>query len=329
MQRIVGLGLTTGACLIAALAAAIGWGGPSTPPRMDSISQPFRWVDWSGMPSPRRYAARDGAQLAYRAYLPPAGRAGRAGQGSVVLVHGSSANGRSMHVMAKALAASGYAAYALDIRGHGDSGVRGRIDYVGQLEDDLQDFLAAIQPAQPATLAGFSAGGGFALRFAASERQALFSNYLLLSPFLGQDAPNYRPDSGGWVRIGLPRILGLMALNTVGIHAFDDLVVTRFALSDADVEAARLTPAYSFALARNFRPEAHYRSSIRAVRQPVRVLAGEADEAFHAQRLAGIFLAEGQPWPVTLVPGIGHIGLTLDSAAIAATLDALNALARH
>ena len=31
------------------------------------------------------------------------------------------------------------------------------------------------------------------------DRQKLFSNYLLLSPFIGQTAPTYRPNSGGWV----------------------------------------------------------------------------------------------------------------------------------
>jgi pimeloyl-ACP methyl ester carboxylesterase len=40
-----------------------------------------------------------------------------------------------MHELAKAFAAAGYAAYALDIRGHGDSGDKGKIAYVGQLED--------------------------------------------------------------------------------------------------------------------------------------------------------------------------------------------------
>ena len=37
--------------------------------------------------------------------------------------------------------------------------------------------------AQPSTLAGFSSGGGFVLRFAGSPRQELFSNIFLLFPW--------------------------------------------------------------------------------------------------------------------------------------------------
>src|SRR5207253_5450712 len=133
-----------------------------------------------------------GTKLAFRAY--PA--AGGAVKGSVVLLHGSSASSSSMHLMAKGFAAAGYAAYALDIRGHGKSGTKGHIAYIGQLEDDLEDFVHSTKLAQPSTLAGFSSGGGFVLRFAGSPRQELFSNYLLLSPWISQDAATLRPGSG-------------------------------------------------------------------------------------------------------------------------------------
>ncbi|MDM0115580.1 alpha/beta fold hydrolase [Variovorax sp. J22R133] len=316
MKLIALLGTLLIAACLACIGAAIAWGGPGTPPAMGSINDPFKTVDWSGMPPIWRYTARDGAALAYRVYR-PAAEAG----GSVVLVHGSSARGSSMHVMAKAFAAAGFAAYTLDMRGHGDSGAKGQIAYVGQLEDDVEDFVKAVRPASPSTLAGFSAGGGFALRFAASDRQALFANYLLLAPFLGQDAPNYRPGSGGWVSVGVPRAMAILSLNAVGIHAFDKLPITRFALNDE--AKVMLTPEYGFALAQNFRPERDYRASIRAVRQPMRVVAGLDDEAFYSDRLAGIFHAAEKDVPVTLVAGVGHIPLTLDAAPIAAAVDAV------
>jgi len=46
------------------------------------------------------------------------------------------ARSTSMHSLAKDLSTAGYEAYALDIRGHGESGEKGRVAYVGQLEDD-------------------------------------------------------------------------------------------------------------------------------------------------------------------------------------------------
>jgi alpha-beta hydrolase superfamily lysophospholipase len=306
--------------LVAVLGAAIAFGGPTDPPVMASINEPFRHVDFSDLPAPSQFVARDGAALSYRAYPGGTGVA----RGGVVLVHGSSGSGTSMHVLAKALAAAGYAAYALDIRGHGASGSKGQIAYIGQLEDDLADFMHAVNVARPATLAGFSSGGGFVLRFAGSARQDQFQSCLLLSPYLTHTAPTYRPDSGGWVKVGVPRIVALTFLNAVGIGAFNDLLVTRFALSD-DARKV-LTPAYSFALASNFAPQPDYAENIRTVRLPCAVLAGDKDEAFHADRFAAVFREQGKDWPVTLLPGIGHIALTLDPGALAAVVKALDGL---
>jgi len=305
----------------ASLLAAIAFGGPGEPAPMASINDPFRGLDYSDMPPLSRFKARDGSDLAFRAYAPKLDAGAATAKGSVVLVHGSSAQGNSMHVLARAFAAAGFAAYALDIRGHGGSGTKGQIDYIGQLEDDLQDFMLKVRPAAPATLTGFSAGGGFVLRVAASQRQDLFAQYLLLSPFISQDAPTYRADSGGWVKVGLPRIVAITLLDALGIKAFNDLPVTRFALNDA--AKAFLTPQYSYALAQNFRPKRDYRASIRGISRPMEILAGRDDEAFYAERFAQVFEAEGKPIPVTLLPGVGHIALTLDATAVQAAVAAV------
>ena len=163
--------------LVAALGLTVALGGPSDLPPLASINNPFKSVDFSDLPPTRVFAARDGTNLAFRAY-PATGTV----KGSVALVHGSSADSSSLHVMAKGFAATGYAAYALDMRGQGQSGVKGQIAYVGQLEDDVADFARAAKPALLSTLGGFSSGGGFVLRFAGSRQQRLFSHYLLLPP---------------------------------------------------------------------------------------------------------------------------------------------------
>ncbi|MEN9533292.1 MAG: hypothetical protein RIQ83_2516 [Pseudomonadota bacterium] len=312
---LLSLGLVT-------LVAALLFGGPSPAPEMASINDPFKTLDWSGMPSPARYKARDGAKLAYRHYAP----AGKDVRGSVVLVHGSSANGQSMHKMASAFAQAGYDAYALDIRGHGASGQRGTIAYIGQLEDDLEDFAAAVAPSKPATLAGFSSGGGFVLRVAGGSRQTLFDNYLLLSPYLGPTAANYRPNSGGWVSVGIPRLIALSILNGFHVSALNHLTVLNFALNDE--AKALLTPSYSFNLAANFQPERDYQQNLRNVQRPCAVIAGTDDEAFKTDQLEPELRALGIPWPVTLVPGISHIPLTLDSHALAAAVQAVGEMAQ-
>ena len=130
MKRLLVTILIVVAVLVAALGLAIALGGPGkAPPPMSSINDPFKNVDFSDLPEATYVTARDGTKLAFRAY--PA--AGGAVKGSVVLLHGSSASSSSMHLMAKGFAAAGYAAYTLDIRGHGKSGTKGHIAYIGQL----------------------------------------------------------------------------------------------------------------------------------------------------------------------------------------------------
>ena len=305
------------------IGASLVWGGPVRPPPLPGIAESFRSIPLDGLPSPSTYAGSDGTPLVYRAYRP-----NEEPKGSVTLVHGSSASGVSMHPLASALAAAGFLVFTLDMRGHGLSGVKGHIDHIGQLDDDLAAFVKAVQPPSPSTLAGFSSGGGFALRVAGGNRQELFGSYLLLSPFLSQAAPNQRPASGGWVSVGIPRIVALSVLNAVGISALNKLPVTAFALDDR--ARAILTPTYDFNLASNFRPRSDYSADIRSARAPRAVLAGSADEAFATRELAGIFRSDqDQGWTVQLLPGIGHASLILDATAIAAAVDVVRALQRR
>lgn len=311
------------ALIVLAIAGAIVFGGPKWPPPMASIGDPFQAVDFSAMPKPQTYRAADGSSLAYRRYY-PAGEGG--GRGSVVIVHGSSGSSASVHPLALAFAAAGYHAFALDIRGHGDSGPRGRIGYIGQLESDVESFVQAVQPPQPATLAGFSSGGGFVLRFAGGATQTLFHDYLLLAPFISQDAPNYRPGAGGWVDIGVPRVIALTVLNRLGVHQLNDLPVTRFAVQPQS--KAVLTPEYSFLLAANFRPQRDFAANLQAVGQPCSIVAGSDDEVFDSHRLESIVHAVGRDWPVTLVPELGHIPLTLDPRGHRAAIVAVDGMRR-
>jgi non-heme chloroperoxidase len=303
--------------MVCAVAAAIAFGGPAQLPPMKSVSDPFKSVDFSDLPPIQRFSARDGAHLAYRAY----GQANAGGKGSVIIVHGSTSRSDSIHPLAKGFAQAGYIAYALDMRGHGESGEKGQVAYIGQLEDDVEDFLKASRPTGTKSLIGFSAGGGFALRFAADARRKLFDNYLLLSPFLSEDASTYRPASGGWVSTGVPRILGLIVLNRIGISSLNYLPVTAYALRPE--EQKLLTPRYSFALKMNFRPHNNYRADIAAATQPIEVLVGQNDDQFYPERFAPEFSIAGKEVPVSIVPATGHIELTLTPIAIQAAVDSI------
>ena len=310
--------VVAGAC---ALGLAVWLGGPKPIAPLASINAPFAHVDYSGLPGVQHYPARDGTALAYRHYAPATGGTGTGtATRRIVLVHGSSASSRSMHPMAQALAAAGFTVDALDMRGHGDSGTHGQAAYVGQLEDDLQDFMRAVPFAGPSTLLGFSSGGGFVLRFAGGARQELFDRYVLLSPFLRYNAPTLRPSNSGWASVGMPRMISLRVLNRLGVTAWNSLPVINFAL-DA---AARpfLTGSYSYSLATNFGPHDDYAADIRSAHAPMQLLAGTDDELMVADRYAATFAAAGKPVPVTLVPGAGHISLTLAPAALRSVVTA-------
>ena len=169
--------------------------------------------------------------------------------------------------------------------------------------------------------------GGFVLRVAASDMQTSFDSYLLLAPYLGHTAPNYIPNSGGWVSVGIPRIVALNALNVVGIRYWNDLPVVRFALTEQD--KSFLTPEYGFNLATNFAANSDYQADLLNAKGKVAILAGDADELLKSQELQGMVQSAGKDWPVQLLPGIGHIPLTLDPEAMKAIVDVTMQLHYH
>lgn len=308
----------------AGIAAALLFGGPKQTTPMPSINEAFKVLDYPDLAAIKRFTARDGTRLGYREY--PSARSSI--KGSIVLIHGSSANSISMHTLAKSFAQNDYLTYTLDIRGHGVSGIKGQIAYIGQLEDDLADFMQSVQFIGSKTLIGFSVGGGFALRFASGPRQKMFDHYLLLSPFIHQDAPTTRPNNGKWVTVGVPRIIALTLLNLFGMTAFNHLPVTAFAL---DTQAQTLlTAQYSYTLSQNFRPRYDYRGNIRALTQPLEILVGQNDETLYAEQFAGIFNPEGKTINVTLIENTGHVEITLSPQAIQASIAAVERLnAQH
>lgn len=311
--------------LIAAIAfaASLVFGGPKPLPPLRSIGDPFKGVSFDGMPALSYFTARDGAQLAYRRYE----TAVKGNElGSVMLVHGSSANSQSVHPLALSFVEAGYTVYAFDIRGHGKSGERGQVNYIGQLDDDLEDFVNATKPAKPRTLVGFSSGGGFALRVASSPRGVQFDNFLLMAPYIHHMAiTNRSGDSAGWASVGVPRLVSLIMLNRVGVRYFNDLPVLNFAVTDSP--RADLVRQYSYALAVSFQPLNDYRAGIRSISRPTEVIAGGDDELFFADKYRPLFDEAGRnDIQVTVVPATGHINLTLSTAGRAAAVAAVRRL---
>jgi alpha-beta hydrolase superfamily lysophospholipase len=286
-------------------------------PELTSVSKAARAVDRSTMPPLQRFSARDGTELAYRHY--PA--RGVASERIAILVHGSSGSSTSVHALADALAARGVETYVPDIRGHGGSGTRGDIGYLGQLENDLADLVAVVRktsPNQPLTLLGHSAGGGFALRVASSPIQNLFARTVLLAPYLGYDAPTNRPDSGGWASPDIPRYLALAALRRVGIECCDALPTLGFAVPSNS--EWMLAPTYSYRLMRNFATRG-YKDDLAAVTKPLTLIAGADDELMQADKYADAVHAVAPSVDVKLIEGVDHMGIVSNIRAVSTIAD--------
>jgi pimeloyl-ACP methyl ester carboxylesterase len=308
---------------ICVLAGMIAFGTQSTPPPLASISAPFRHVDFSDLPPLQTISARDGSALAYRAYLaePRAGEPERV----VIAIHGSSAHSASMHLLAKALRAAGLTVYTPDLRGHGATGRPGDIDYPQQLDDDLTDLVAAVRKLHPQArlvLLGFSSGGGFALHTAAMASGAAFERAVLLAPVLGPRAPTARPGGDAWAAPYLPRIIALLLLNKIGIHAFDGLPTLAFAIEPGN--PAKLTPVYSFRLMQAF-GTLDYAADLRAAHPRLTILVGSEDELFYADRFAPAVQAVRADVPVGILPGLGHLQMITDPRAVTPIVAAVRA----
>lgn len=286
-------------------------------PELTSISQSARAVDRSSMPPLSRFSARDGTELAYRHYPARGPSTGKI----AILVHGSSGSSVAVHALADALAARGVETYAPDIRGHGGSGSRGDIGFIGQLENDMADLVALVRktsPTDPLTLLGHSSGGGFALRIASSPIQDLFARTVLLAPYLGYDAPTNRPASGGWANADIPRFFGLMALRRLGIDCCKSLPTLAFAVPANSAKI--LNPTYSFRLMRNFATRG-YQADLAAAHHPMTLIAGASDELMLADKYADAVHAVAPSVQVKLIDGVDHMGIVGNAQGVAAVAD--------
>jgi alpha-beta hydrolase superfamily lysophospholipase len=284
------------------------------PPELSSISDARKSVDFGTLPAIERFQARDGTALGFRHYPAHSPTTGRV----AIVIHGSSgSSGGTIHALSGALAAHGVETFALDIRGHGASGTRGDIAYVGQLEDDLADFVAVVRktaPTAPLTLVGHSAGGGFALRVAASPIQGLFARTVLLAPYLGYAAPTNRPNSGGWASADIPRILGLLALRAAGINCCEALPVLAFAVPPNSEKV--LVRTYTDRLMRNFANHPDFRRDLAAATRPMTIFSGADDELMLAGKYAEAVHSVKPSVDVKLIDGVNHMGIVSNPAAI-------------
>ncbi len=91
------------------------------------------------------------------------------GQGApVILIHGLAASLLDWTELLPTLASNGYAGYALDLLGHGNSYKPPRLEdyHIENVFDHFRAWLEQLQPASPLILVGHSLGGYLAMEYA-------------------------------------------------------------------------------------------------------------------------------------------------------------------
>jgi alpha-beta hydrolase superfamily lysophospholipase len=275
----------------------------------------------------RRFTTRDGETLFARWF--PADSPVL----TLLLVHGMTGESSQFNRTAGLLReATGAEVFALDLRGHGQSGGRaGDVDHIGQYEEDLVDVVATLREERPAgrlVLAGHSMGGGIAQRYAQRADAPAVDGYLLYAPLLGPGAPTTRvappPEAGDaepWLKLDVPRIIGLVMLNAVGVTGLNALPTAVCHVT----EGARVGE-YSFRALASTGPRG-YAAGVESLDAPLLLLVGSEDEAFLAEEYAPLVEEHARvPARVEVVPGANHNGVHHDPRAVALAADWLAGL---
>lgn len=233
----------------------------------------------------------------------------------LVLLHGSGLSGLQFDQLANELSDRADVIVP-DLRGHGTApGRGGDVDYIGQLEDDVADMIAAVaKPGQPVVMGGHSMGGGLVVRFAGGEHGGLLDGAILLAPVLAHDAPIMRDNAGGWADVLTRRIIGLDILNAFGITALNHLPVVRFNTPPSGLNGLlgdTVTTGYSYRLDASIAARGDTLADVAAL-PPFVLMAGSTDEVVISSQFAPTMGAVTDRGRFDMLLGASHLGIVDD-----------------
>lgn len=255
--------------------------------------------------------ARDGYEVFSRVYKSE-------NKDVMILLHGSGSESRYLSSLADSIAKAKIATVLTpDLRGHGENrGERGDIEYIGQLENDIEDLIEFSKQnlgAKKIILAGHSSGGGLVLRFIGNPKNTKIDKAIMLAPYLGHDAITVKPNSGGWVTVALKRIIGLSMLNNIGIKMFNGLPVLFFNRPE-NINDKLQIPSYSFRMTINFAPK-NYKEEIRKIDIPCLVLVGQQDESFYPDQFKIAFKPAEKFVKTEILSNTKHLSIVSNAIA--------------
>ena len=221
------------------------------PPELTSISDARKSVDFSALPAgqplpgPRRHRTGLPALSCARRRRPGASP-------SSCMARRARAEARSTCCPAP-WRRGAWKPTRVDIRGHGASGTRGDIAYLGQLEDDLADLVGEIRktnPTAPLTLIGHSSAAGSRCASPARRSRTCSPAPCCWRPISATTRRAAVRDSGGWANPDIPRFIALTVLRRLGIVCANRC--RPLASRCRRIPAQILTATYSYRLMRNF-----------------------------------------------------------------------------
>ena len=303
-RRTLQLGATA---LVAGLAGCLGDEPPEGTIEFDGIDR----INETTLPERQKYATPEAAFPHYRRYD------AEDADTVLVLLHTAGFDSRTLQPVARAISSTGAAHVVTpDLRGHGPNPeVRGDVDYIGQLEEDLRDLLNNLEKAYPdakVVIGGHGTGGGVAVRFASSSLGTLADGYLLLAPYLGRDVSTTRRALGGWANFYGDRIVMLRVLTGFGMESYADMTTVEFDIPESVWDGTE-TVEHTYRLMVSYTPEEGDISDMAAV--PCLTVAGTADETANPEAYEPLF-ADRVDAEVTLLDGASHLDLVVDDVAV-------------
>jgi pimeloyl-ACP methyl ester carboxylesterase len=255
---------------------------------------------------------RDGQKLFNRIYPSNSDQA-------IILIHGSGSESRYLSDLAKSLSEKNQALVITpDLRGHGRNITSlPDIDYIGQLENDIEDIVTYTRKnlgAKKLILAGHSSGGGLVLRYIGNNKLEKVNYAVLISPYLGHDSPTFKPNSGGWVTVGVKRWVGISMLNHLGITHFNRKPVLFFNRPKAYDDSLQVS-SYSYRMAVNFAPD-NFDREVRQLKTKTLVMVGDNDESFYPNRFKEVFAPAKDFVTTNIIPNANHLDIVKNDEVI-------------
>ncbi|SET21302.1 Lysophospholipase, alpha-beta hydrolase superfamily [Salinibacillus kushneri] len=237
----------------------------------------------------------------------------------LILIHGIAEDHKYLKPLAAYVANENLAhVYTPDLRGYGDyAETKGDVDYIGQHDDDLMEFMDYIQDKHQHSkviLGGHSAGGGTTLRFTTHAYSQHISGYLLLAPFVHFMAPimkkgdSENKESPNQAHVG--RIMKLMMLNRLHMRKRNHQEV--LTVHDPANENPAKLKGLSYRLFMSRLPDS-YKRSLKRLTKPALVLIGDQDEEFEHSAYKPLFSKYAQSAKVTVLPHLTHDSLLTSS----------------